>query len=1211
MASLLIFSSEEALLAALTSDLLPAELKRQPVRYRRAGDGAIWVQPDPPISAKLVHRLRSAGVKTAHGIDPAELHEARFWPALIAPRRSAIESYADRTVLFVIDETLQRSMLAGRDRALLDLAAELLRLGCDRCAYQIVGDEPASDETSTAASEAGEPAPVSDASPAAIRLAFLRAFAPPYYTVAASTDRNAAYRTFVPASSGQTRTWIELGYSHPMAGAFDPPIGCVGLITGDGRWLDVPDGPWHDMFDFIAVELPAGSRNLVPARPERKLTVTLSLAPATRAEPPSLWLLGDPDSNDGIDRTSSTSSTSNPAGAIDRVDALIRTLPDDLIARLLFTVLHNPKGEPVVILRARHGRSGPPAIDIASMPMVPLMGIANLYVPHDTSIEPPLRRDTLRELLAPENDRLYWLVPLAAPLAGSGEQSRSLTSPRHRARPAIRPFQVHSVVDRAFSPLSDWVEYLVHRSARELEPWVRSVTFEFESFQSIGVEWTDDPGVPRDDRDDTRDRRRIPIRSQSSLAGDENLPNIRQRQDTPVPGEVDGLPAIVLTTPATEARNPSHSELALAELERAFLDLDAPADHPDRTGMWLAMARLLADLDRHHEAALCFVRAVWELPGEAAGHVTVEWWRAEARALRGFLGTDVELNRLAWLPLLAPDLAQSVPLRAISVHWIAVWLASADLAVPVLPDGSELEPSRAIHLIQQWLDANDAALDVRTTWLLRSALAARVGGDPLGLARVRDRILQSLRTGLSLERDVPTFLRFLHQGSGSGIGDSVAVAELAARLEALVPLFQETARERKATEASPIATGAYVNLVLAYGFARLGQGDRSQALRQAALDILDTGDSIHGFLAQAYTARIQQAMEGLPPETPLPVELSGMLNQLQRMDQYKVNRLREASVILESQERFNAINAFNTFERNKGDARGPEFALLRGMTRTSELAQEIDRLLTLAVQAETMLDDRYRLFDGIMDFLPLLPDARALPALRVIIDRSVSLPVDQRAFVLEEALMLAGYFGREVLADEIAQTLATLVHELPIAAVSSLSTEFARCLRSLRRVGLRERAARLIETLSTLMQAGDDLPSVVARVHLAAGLAYLGDFEQAMPILHNAHAVLDALPRDKVMDRIDLIRALAGAWSQCPQEHALAGLGQLAGQLRHITDSFSTNSHFCLSVVAFMEALVLGYARSDLALGEMGRRWLDEDEYLVRRRIHRDFGASS
>jgi hypothetical protein len=42
-----------------------------------------------------------------------------------------------------------------------------------------------------------------------------------------------------------------------------------------------------------------------------------------------------------------------------------------------------------------------------------------------------------------------------------------------------------------------------------------------------------------------------------------------------------------------------------------------------------------------------------------------------------------------------------------------------------------------------------------------------------------------------------------------------------------------------------------------------------------------------------------------------------------------------------------------------------------------------------------------------------------------------------------------------------------------------------------------------------------------------------------------------------------------------------------------------------------MEGLILGYASEDLALGDVGRRWLDEDEYLVRRRIERDLGEST
>jgi hypothetical protein len=37
-----------------------------------------------------------------------------------------------------------------------------------------------------------------------------------------------------------------------------------------------------------------------------------------------------------------------------------------------------------------------------------------------------------------------------------------------------------------------------------------------------------------------------------------------------------------------------------------------------------------------------------------------------------------------------------------------------------------------------------------------------------------------------------------------------------------------------------------------------------------------------------------------------------------------------------------------------------------------------------------------------------------------------------------------------------------------------------------------------------------------------------------------------------------------------------------------------------------VEAVVLAVVSDDFSLGQNVRRWLDEDEYLVRRRIHRD-----
>nr|MBA3498778.1 hypothetical protein [Deltaproteobacteria bacterium] len=121
-------------------------------------------------------------------------------------------------------------------------------------------------------------------------------------------------------------------------------------------------------------------------------------------------------------------------------------------------------------------------------------------------------------------------------------------------------------------------------------------------------------------------------------------------------------------------------------------------------------------------------------------------------------------------------------------------------------------------------------------------------------------------------------------------------------------------------------------------------------------------------------------------------------------------------------------------------------------------------------------------------------------------------------------------------------------------------------------------------------------------------LAFLGDTNRALPILDSARKALGESMT--LTARLELTRALAQAYAQAPLGHALGGITELAGQLRDITDSFGTNSHYCLSVLHFVESLVLGITSDDLALGEAGRRFVEDDEHLIRRRLHRDLGGS-
>lgn len=54
----------------------------------------------------------------------------------------------------------------------------------------------------------------------------------------------------------------------------------------------------------------------------------------------------------------------------------------------------------------------------------------------------------------------------------------------------------------------------------------------------------------------------------------------------------------------------------------------------------------------------------------------------------------------------------------------------------------------------------------------------------------------------------------------------------------------------------------------------------------------------------------------------------------------------------------------------------------------------------------------------------------------------------------------------------------------------------------------------------------------------------------------------------------------------------------------------TTSSHFSVNQLRVVEALVLAVVSEEFTMNSESRRWLDDDEFLVRRRIHRDMRAA-
>ena len=91
---------------------------------------------------------------------------------------------------------------------------------------------------------------------------------------------------------------------------------------------------------------------------------------------------------------------------------------------------------------------------------------------------------------------------------------------------------------------------------------------------------------------------------------------------------------------------------------------------------------------------------------------------------------------------------------------MAAWVVWASLQSPTPPALAD----RAAEL-QARLTSFEHWLPVRAAWLAQSALARAGRGDVLALARTRDRLSERLLvSGLSLELDTPSFLRFAGDG---------------------------------------------------------------------------------------------------------------------------------------------------------------------------------------------------------------------------------------------------------------------------------------------------------------------------------------------------------------------------------------------------------------------------------------------------------------
>ena len=152
-------------------------------------------------------------------------------------------------------------------------------------------------------------------------------------------------------------------------------------------------------------------------------------------------------------------------------------------------------------------------------------------------------------------------------------------------------------------------------------------------------------------------------------------------------------------------------------------------------------------------------------------------------------------------------------------------------------------------------------------------------------------------------------------------------------------------------------------------------------------------------------------------------------------------------------------------------------------------------------------------------------------------------------------------------------------------------------------------AGALMRALDPAHAEGAALPVTADRVGLAVGWFVAGDEEAGNRVLNAAREALFYAAAGDLQNRTAVALAYADALGFAPAGIALGRLEELFQRLDRVTVHCSSNCYFTLQPLRLIDTVLRAVVTDEFTVSPGVRAWLDGDEFLVRRRVHRDMAA--
>lgn len=1184
------FPNVETLHIALSSGMVPAEVSQTAatVAFDAAGRPSVGVETAPPKAVQTA--LKRLGVvvgKTQH----ASPREVASWPALLPiEKESGTPEIAPSTpVLFEMPIA-----------QLGTIAPEMMRLGNDRQSFRAL--------TPIGSGEGAQ-------------RALLRVIGPPFYTLLRALDHlNADLVAYVEKAP---RVWIEVGFTHPLVARLHVPEGQLLFLRPPHHWTALKDESFRDIYEIVDFQLPVAAIELEENAPQSKLKVPLRLVPGDAAAAPDLWILAN--------------------NAVEIFDAFVNSASSSEIGRLMFAVAQNGASGPTIILRKRPSKLAAPAVVLeGAHGYVADRRLNNLYLPVGTRLRPTLRRDTLRKMLAENPAQIVWLTPQA----------------EGRFTPETLP-------DEAFRPLSDWVDYIIDHEQVALENWMQASRFEFESY--ICNEERPQSGSKPPPPERSRNRKQGD--QEEADRADVDVPQETKEKKKPEQSKEAGYSAVAHTAPhdelkkkrttledaflAVEGPLDAPERLALwPQLAEINTLLD---DHAEAFTCWL---NSLWESDERPARP----QEAWLRSENVAGDVSPAEFD---RVLAIESPTQSDLSRFVAMFLVASSNQQSsLALRerlpAIRHHlekheqWLgvrAIWLAWLHVCKI---NGDVLALARVRDRLVERLLNSGLQKEFDIPRFARFA-GHRESSRLRLILESAHRIREAARKWTRFETASTTemngaYIDLMFSFGFAALGEIVASRSLLNSASSVLSQIRDRAGERDGAHA-----------LLLEGFRhRIEQAISGKPHRGP----LPANWHEAGMQFKLHLAQIKEGTD--PRKTAHYVverfrEQSAILEPEERLNPYR----RETQSVSEFNREFIsltevrdpaqlALRIKKLLGEKTSSKYSPEQRLeiakdvlplcpRSGADSTRQVLEQVIPILAAtkdssgqpgnhhmqlskAASEQPRTNDikpsKYKIASGQPrnnDSQPAKNNDTCQPR-----HNDIKLAKDQ-ARLLERALVLAVNYDMPLLVKHLYQEFDCLLNlKSDEALFEVIGLTATQCLRSLRKNGMRDEIQTLLARMTAVIQergAGMNSASATprqrsqvlrAKLQVADAWLYFGEIAQALPIIDEVRDFLfsnsPSKPKDPPWHREYslLARSYISAVSQGRIQFALERIEELFRKASKVANTFTSASHYSQLHLNVIEEVIVSIMNPSAAMGESARHWLDDDEYLVRRRIHRD-----